>query len=160
MVIFWDTSAVVPLLVAEDTSPAITELAKVSTLLVWWGTPVECLSAIARREGDMTLTPVAADQARRRLSLLRDSWSELTPSEQVRQNAERALLRHPLRAADALQLGAALRWAENHPRGHRFHTLDGRLAEAARKEGFEVIDATRLIAQLPPSTDTDPPADS
>jgi predicted nucleic acid-binding protein len=160
MVIFWDTSAVVPLLVAENTSPAITELAQISTLLVWWGTPVECLSAIARREGDATLTSEAADQARRRLSVLRESWSELTPSEQVRENAERALLRHPLRAADALQLGAALRWAENSPKGHRFHTLDGRLTEAARKEGFEVIDAGSLVAQLQASIDSDPSADS
>jgi predicted nucleic acid-binding protein len=160
MVIFWDTSAVVPLLITEDTSPAITELAKISTLLVWWGTPVECLSAIARREGDATLTPEAADQARWRLSVLRESWSELTPSEQVRENAERALLRHPLRAADALQLGAALRWAENNPKGHRFHTLDGRLTEAARKEGFEVIDAASFVAQLHASTDSVPPADS
>jgi uncharacterized protein len=147
LVIFWDTSAVVPLLVTESTSPAITELARVSTLLVWWGTPVECLSAIARREGDETLTPEAADQARRRLSLLRESWSEILPSEQVRENAERALLRHPLRAADALQLGAALRWAENNPRGHRFHSLDGRLTEAARREGFELVDAADFVAR-------------
>lgn len=147
MVIFWDTSAIVPLLVTESSSRAITELAKISTLLVWWGTPVECLSAVARREGDATLTPVDADLARRRLKFLRDGWSEINPSAQVRENAERALLRHPLRAADALQLGAALRWAENHPKGHRFHTLDGRLAEAARKEGFEVVDASSFVAQ-------------
>jgi predicted nucleic acid-binding protein len=146
MVIFWDTSAVVPLLVAESTSPAITELARVSTLLVWWGTSVECLSAIARREGDGTLTSEAADQARRRLNLLRESWSEVIPSEQVRENAERALLRHPLRAADALQLGAALRWAENNPRGHRFHSLDDRLTKAARREGFELVDAVNFGA--------------
>jgi predicted nucleic acid-binding protein len=147
MVIFWDTSAIVPLLVTESTSLAVTELARVSTLLVWWGTPVECLSAIARREGDATLTPEAADQARRRLSLLREIWSEIIPSEQVRENAERALLRHPLRAADALQLGAALRWAENKPRGHRFHTLDGRLTDAARKEGFELVDASKFVTR-------------
>jgi predicted nucleic acid-binding protein len=147
MVIFWDTSAVVPLLVTESTSKAITELARVSTLLVWWGTSVECLSAIARREGDATLTPEAADQARRRLNLLRENWSEVIPSEQVRENAERALLRHPLRAADALQLGAALRWVENKPRGHRFHALDGRLTEAARKEGFELVDAASFVAR-------------
>jgi predicted nucleic acid-binding protein len=116
-------------------------VARVSTLLVWWGTSVECLSAIARRERDATLTPAAADEARRRLHFLREKWSEVSPSEQVRENAERALLRHPLRAADALQLGAALRWAENNPRGHRIHTLDARLTDAARKEGFELVDA-------------------
>ncbi len=144
MVIFWDTSAVVPLLVAESTSAPILELARTSSLLVWWGTSIECFSAIARRESDATLTPTAADQARQRLKLLREGWSEVLPSEQVRDNAERVLLRHPLRAADALQLGAALRWAENHPRGHRFHSLDARLNQAARKEGFEIVDAIKL----------------
>ena len=145
MVIFWDTSAVVPLLVAETSSPAIAEVARASTLLVWWGTSVECLSAIARRERDASLTPAASDQARRRLQSLRESWNEVIPSEQVRENADRALLRHPLRAADALQLGAALRWAKNNPRGHHFHTLDGRLTEAARKEGFELVDAATFV---------------
>lgn len=148
MVIFWDTSAVVPLLVAESTSAAILKLARASSLLVWWATPVECLSAITRREGDATFTSVSADQARQRLRFLRESWSEIAPSEQVRDNAERVLLRHQIRAADALQLGAALRWAENHPRGHRFHSLDSRLNQAARKEGFEIVDAAALADSL------------
>lgn len=147
MVIFWDTSAIVPLLVAEPTSSAVAGVARASRFLVWWGTAVECLSAIARREGDGTLSREGAEQARQRLRVLRESWSEVNPSEQVRENAERVLLRHPLRAADALQLGAALRWAENSPRDHRFHTLDGRLSEAARKEGFELVDATRFEAR-------------
>ncbi len=139
MVVFWDTSAIVPLLVAESHSRAVREVARGSILLVWWGTPIECRSALARREREGQLTPKAADQARRRLRSLRDSWAEIVPSEQVRESAERVLLRHPLRAADALQLGAALRWAESKPRGHRFHTLDRRLAEAARREGFELV---------------------
>ena len=147
MVIFWDTSAVVPLLVAEASSPAMSKVARASRFLVWWCTAVECLSAIARREDDGTLTQEGAEQARQRLRALRGSWSEVTPSEQVRENAERLLLRHRLRAADALQLGAALRWAENNPRGHRFHTLDGRLGDAARKEGFELVDATSFEAR-------------
>lgn len=147
MVIFWDTSAIVPLLVAEPTSSAVAEVARVSRFLVWWGTAVECLSAIARREGDRTLTREGGEQARQRLRVLRGSWSEINPSEQVRKNAERAVLRHSLRAADALQLGAALRWVENSPRGHLFHTLDGRLSEAARKEGFELVDATKFDAR-------------
>jgi hypothetical protein len=56
-------------------------------------------------------------------------------------------LRHPLRAADALQLGAALRWAENNPRGHRFHTLDSRLTDAARREGFDLVDAATFVGR-------------
>ncbi len=140
MVTFWDTSAIVPLLVREPGSPAAQHLARKTMLLVWWATPTECLSAIARREREGSLTREEADQARERLRFLREGWSEIVATEEVRQYAARVLLRHPLRAADALQLGAALRWAEGLPQGHRFFTLDTRLGEAARKEGFELVD--------------------
>lgn len=136
---FWDTSAIVPLLVAEDTSEAIRVLAHETALIVWWGTATECLSALARRERENVLSADAVQFARERLRWLRQSWNEILPSEQVRQNAERLLLRHPLRAADAFQLGAALRWAENQPNGHQFLALDQRLTEAARREGFILV---------------------
>jgi hypothetical protein len=58
--------------------------------------------------------------------------------EPVKALATRLLRLHPLRAFDALQLGAALHWAEAHPQGRTFHTLDGRLALAALREGFTV----------------------
>ena len=58
--------------------------------------------------------------------------------ETVKPMASRLLRLHPLRAFDALQLGAALRWAEGHPQGRMFCTLDRRLALAARHEGFSV----------------------
>ncbi|MGH9318953.1 MAG: hypothetical protein ACRD3V_03565, partial [Vicinamibacteria bacterium] len=52
--------------------------------------------------------------------------------------ATRLLRLHPLRAFDACQLGAALRWAEGLPQGRILHTLDRRLASAAELEGFVV----------------------
>ena len=58
--------------------------------------------------------------------------------EPVKSLAMRLLRLHALRAFDALQLAAALRWAEGHPQGRTLHTLDGRLARAARLEGFLV----------------------
>lgn len=141
MVSFWDTSAVVPLLVREAGSEAARSLADESTILVWWGTSTECLSAIARREREGSLSTQAAAQARERLRFLQEIWSEVIPTEAVRNYASKVLLRHPLRAADALQLGAALRWAEAEGQSdrHRFHTFDARLKEAARKEGFEIV---------------------
>ena len=60
------------------------------------------------------------------------------PSAKVREHARRLLLRHPLRAADALQLAAALTWALDRPREHALCTLDTRLAEAAKGEGFRL----------------------
>lgn len=50
----------------------------------------------------------------------------------------RLLRVHPLRAADALQLAAALIAVSDAPRNFPFTCADARLAEAARKEGFAV----------------------
>jgi hypothetical protein len=58
--------------------------------------------------------------------------------EAVKALARRLLRVHTLRAADALQLGAALVWASGQPQGKTLHTLDERLALAARREGFVV----------------------
>jgi predicted nucleic acid-binding protein len=139
LVIFWDTSAVVRLLVAEPASSSARELlARDSRMLVWWATPVECLAALARREHDGLLARDAAEQLRQDLSALAASWSEVQAGELVREHAGRLLLRHRLRAADALQLAAALVWAQGRPRGHRIATFDRRLGDAARGEGFRL----------------------
>jgi hypothetical protein len=53
--------------------------------------------------------------------------------------ALRLLRNHPLRAADALQLAAALIASEETPQTLEFICLDDRLALAARREGFTVI---------------------
>jgi len=45
---------------------------------------------------------------------------------------------YPLRAADALQLAAAIEASEHHPTGYVFVTGDERQAEAARLIGFSV----------------------
>ena len=47
---------------------------------------------------------------------------------------------HPLRAADALQLAAAFIAAERRPVSLQVVTLDERLDDAMRKEGFALID--------------------
>ena len=47
---------------------------------------------------------------------------------------------HPLRAADALQLAAAFVAAERRPASLQVVTLDERLADAMRKEGFALVD--------------------
>jgi uncharacterized protein len=49
---------------------------------------------------------------------------------------------HPLRSADALQLAASFAAAERRPMSLELVTLDNRLGNAARKEGFTVIDPT------------------
>jgi uncharacterized protein len=138
---FWDASAILPLLVAENTTRSLQALAnRDSDLLVWWGSQVECVSALARLERSALLDRNGAAFAFDRLKQLADGWHEIEPSELVRENALRFLRVHPLSAADALQLAAAFLAAERRPPSLEVVTLDDRLADAARKEGFELID--------------------
>jgi len=136
---FWDSSAVVPLLVHERTSDALRRsLEGDAGLIVWWGTPVECVSAIARREREGDLPASAVSAAVARLQSLERGWVEVTPSPGVRRISLRLLRTHPLRAADSLQLAAALVAAEEDPGTLGFMCLDERLTTAAEREGFAV----------------------
>ena len=136
---FWDSSAVIPLTVTEATTDAILAIAQEDPVMcVWWATEVECVSALARLEREGALTDSAATVALERLDLLVESWNELQPVAAVRSAARRLLRVHALRAADALQLGAAVVAAEGQPSSLEIVTLDERLAAAARREGFTV----------------------
>ena len=136
---FWDSSALVPLLVAEDRSAELTVLlAADDAPVIWWTTPLECQSALRRRH---RASPWPADQlgaATDRLRLLVQHADTIAPTDELRRRAGRLVAVHPLRAADALQLAAALIWCEEQPHGEGFVTLDVRLAEAARNEGFTI----------------------
>jgi uncharacterized protein len=138
---FWDASAIVPLLVAEEMTRRLQALAaKDSAMLVWWGSAVECISALARLERNTALNARAMTLALQRLRQLTAGWHEVDPSDEIRETAARFLRVHPLRAADALQLAAAFAAAERRPASLEIVTLDDRLANAARKEGFAVLD--------------------
>lgn len=139
---FWDSSAILPLLVPERRTPTLEALVRDDPAMVtWWGTPVECRSALARLERDGRLDRGETSQAERALDAGARQWIEVPPTPAVREQAYRMLRIHPLRAADALQLAAALVGAEFEPRTMALVTLDGRLAEAAAREGFEVVSA-------------------
>lgn len=136
---FWDSSAIVPLIVAELSTEAATWLYRDDpAMVVWWGTRLECASAIARRERDGYLEPGAVTEALTRLAALESAWHEVQPSDRLRVQAVRLVRVHPLRAADALQLAAALLVAEDDPSSLPFVTLDADLALAAEREGFLV----------------------
>lgn len=137
---FWDTSALVPLLLREPrSSDALGWLAADPIISVWWSTPIECLSAIARAERDGRIGATVVPDAIAALRLLRSGWSEVDPTSRLRDIAERLVRTHPLRAADACQLAAAIVAAEGTPAGIPFVTLDTRLADAADREGFKTI---------------------
>ena len=101
---------------------------------------MECASALARLERGALLDVKGAASAFDRLKQLANGWHEIEPSEIIRENALRFLRVHPLRAADALQLAAAFTASERRPASLQVVTLDERLADAARKEGFTLVD--------------------
>jgi uncharacterized protein len=137
---FWDSSGLVPLVLEEPTSStARRAFDDDSDLVVWWGSSVECASAIARAERDARLDASGSANALAGLRLLQSGWTEVDPTVRLRESAERMVRVHPIRAADALQLAAALVAAEGQPATLPFLTLDARLANAADREGFPVV---------------------
>jgi uncharacterized protein len=135
---FWDSSAIVPLLLDQPSSARSRALLDDDPdIVAWWGTSVECASAVARlrREGHLGASEEAA--ALRILERLRQDWYEVLPGESVRAQALRVLRLHPLRSADALQLAAALEWSGT-PASGIVITFDDHLARSAELEGFRV----------------------
>jgi hypothetical protein len=137
---FWDASAVIPLFVREPRSRLLQAILKEDKhIIVWWGTIIECLSAIARLQREKVIDEKGVTEAREILGLLAGNWSEVEPSPLVRKTAERLLRLHPLRAADSLQLAAALVWTGGNPIDQSFVSLDVRLNKAASLEGFKLF---------------------
>jgi hypothetical protein len=136
---FWDSSALVPLLIREERSAWIAGRLKADRdPAIWWASPVECQSALERRrrEGE---SAELLDEALRRLATLLPGLAVVAATDQVRERAGRMLAAHPLRTADALQLAAALVWSDDAPAGERFVCLDEGLRSAAGAEGFELV---------------------
>lgn len=137
---FWDSSAIVPLILSDATSRPLKQLVEPGGLMmVWWGTPVEVVSAVARRVREGVLDPNLITESRTRLAGLAEVWQEIEPSDQLRSLAERAVRLHALRAGDALQLAAASIVSEGQHGSIEVITLDRRLRNAAERESFVVL---------------------
>jgi uncharacterized protein len=137
---FWDSSAVVPLLLEEPSSDTVRSLLREDAAMVAWrlaGT--EVVSALWRRRRADELDEAARRFAEQGLALLESRWTSVEDAAYVDRRARRLLAAHPLRAADALQLAAALVACDERSDVLPFVTLDDRLAEAARREGFVVV---------------------
>ena len=139
---FWDTSAIVPLCGLQRESAPARQATRNYRLVVWWGTSLEALSGFHRLRREGKLTSLETARAIDRLDYLRALWDEVSPSEALRETAERLLARHRLRSGDALQLAAALEWCGNRPRKRLLVAGDGDLLGAAEAEGFSCLRTT------------------
>jgi predicted nucleic acid-binding protein len=133
---FWDSSALIPLCVQQLQTPSSEALYTHYGVTVWWFTQVEIISGLTRllrmREIDGTEF-VEGKQVAQAMAMI---WTAVKPSANIEREARALLELYPLRAADALQLAAALEWCEGKPKGQVFLTFDQRLGEAAAKAGF------------------------
>lgn len=138
---FWDTSALFVLLtVQKGSSNAAAVFRSDAEVAMWWGTPVELASAAARLRRMGEIDDAGYARILSKIGPLAQSAEEVQPTEEVRQTALRLIRVHDLRAADALQLAAALVWARHVPTGIEFVCFDTRLGVAAEKEGFKVLE--------------------
>jgi predicted nucleic acid-binding protein len=137
--IFLDSSALLPLFIQEEhTGEMEAAVRNDPSVVLWWGSTIECFSAFARLRRERIINPDQEQEIRGRLLDVKRYWTEIQPGDGVKAIAHQLLLIHALSAADCLQLAAALVWADKLPSGHRFVCLDAKLLRAARKEGFVI----------------------
>ena len=91
-----------------------------------------------RLNRDDVLSGSGLQQALGDLDTLSDAWTEIQATPALQDRALRLLRVHTLRAADSLQLAAALITVDEKPGGFPFVCSDARLIDAATREGFHV----------------------
>ncbi len=137
---YWDASALAPLIVSEPASGwARGRLGEDDRIVTWAWSHTELVSAIERRAREGSLSRTQRRDVLGRLAAFAESWDQVSDILAVRRRANALLGRHPLRAADAGQLGAALLVREHLGHPLTFVCLDERLAEAAERESLRVL---------------------
>lgn len=137
---FWDSSALVPLLVSEASSDVIGRMYRDDrVIVVAWTTAIECVSACMRMHRARQLAEAHLARILERLRDLRSEWVVAEPTVDVAFTAERIVARHNLRAADAIQLASAIATGAPGQAPVDIVCLDRRLAHAASTEGFRIL---------------------
>ena len=137
---FWDSSALIPICVAQQAKTATRALLRKYERVVWWGTPVEMRGAFARLAKIGALSSNEQVQALVRMDQLRRAWLEMEPTEQLRERAESLVERFQMKGADSFQLAAAWMWCMGRPRHKPFISADLQLLAAAVQLGFNGIE--------------------
>ncbi|HEB33278.1 hypothetical protein LCGC14_2625640 [marine sediment metagenome] len=137
---YWDSSAIIPLIVHEAVSERQESFLRIDPEIVtWWGSKIEITSALNRLSREGALDSIGIRRAFLDVETLASAWLEIQATEKLRNRAIRLLRVHPLRAMDAIQLSASLIAADENPQTLPFVCSDTQLAEAAEKEGFMVL---------------------
>lgn len=135
---FWDSSALVPLCVKQPTTSRLLSFYRAYAVVMWWATPIEIFSGLARLLRMSSISTTEHAQGRRLATLLVDSASIIQPSDTLRKQAGLLVEQYDLRAGDGFQLAAALEWCGNVSQSRVFFTTDRRLGAVAVLTGFDV----------------------
>ena len=137
---FWDSSALVAIFMDEKATKSVREVSREDPqMAVWILSEVEIASALWRRRRNSEITEVVRAELQRQTDGAISNAVVIEDVPAVMRRALRLLATHTLRAADAMQLGAALVACDDEPAHLPFVTVDDRLAEAATREGFTVV---------------------
>ena len=137
---FWDTSAIIPLIINQGYSSETKEILNIDPrMIVFWGTIIECHSALSRLRRENSLNIEQYRDSLKLLDFLCHSWTEILPGNLLREQSVRVISIHGLKTLDSLQLASALVWTNKNPEGSSFVSLDRQLRRAAEKEGFIVF---------------------
>jgi uncharacterized protein len=140
---FWDASALVPLVVAEPRSSVVARLVRVDPeIVVAWTAAIECASACVRRHREHAASDIQLAEALTRLRELSGHWSVAEPTQALISLAEKIVVRHALRAGDAIQLASAAVAGGDGDPPLEFVCFDQRLNLAAVAEGLRVVAAS------------------
>ena len=137
---FWDSSALMSLLVSEPASGVVARLLRADPeIIVAWTATIECAAACVRKHRERAASSAQLAGALARLRDLSGYWNVAEPTMALRSIAEKIVARHALRAGDAIQLASATVAAEGGEEPLEFVCFDTRLALAATTEGLRVV---------------------
>lgn len=104
-VAFWDSSALVALILEEDTAEELRQiLLGDRNINIWWATKVELASAVYRTYRMGEVPEQALPGLFKQIEQLTVQANEIEPTPEIRNVAYRILRIHNLRAADASNL--------------------------------------------------------
>ena len=139
---FWDSSAIVPLVVQQTLSKFSLKLLKSDLVqLVSFSTYCEVFSALSRLEREGYLSSDGFSMSESQLNKLAKSWHVVSFSPLLEAETKRLLRIHPIKCADAFQLASAISCCDRNSDALSFVTLDQKLSTTARKEGFTIESA-------------------
>ncbi len=91
-----------------------------------------------RRKGCGSYKKIAQFVAEKRLEILEKVWTEIKPESRIKELARTFPKHHGLKAADSLQLAAALVWYKEIPKNKDFVSGDAKLLKVAEDVGFTI----------------------